>query len=479
MPRVRRNGGSSNTSSNPNRVVPKGQTHMRSKASIKRLNMYKSGAPIRNRKGKIIGGDLLSKNRTGNKAMEKMARVAPNRRWFGNTRVIGQQELDEFREKMSEKVTDPYSVILRRRQLPMALLSEPKAKSMNLLSAESFSNTFGPNKRRKRPKLKNNSLADLVSNAEKSAKEFEETYDAMADQLKTDVDAKDAAQEDIFLKGQSKRIWQELYKVLDCSDVVIQVLDARDPMGTRSKHVEKHIKENAAHKHLIFVLNKVDLVLPWVTKRWVALLSKEYPTLAFHANVEKPFGKGALIQLLRQFALLHPEKKQISVGFVGYPNSGKSSIINTLRSKRVCKVAPIPGETKIWQYITLFKRVFLIDCPGVVYPNNDSEAEVVMKGVVRAERLQHPDEYIPALLKKVKPEHIKGTYGVSEWKTTEDFLAKLAMKRGRMLKGGEPDIRSISQCIINDMQRGKLPWFVPPPQLEDEKEEKEEPLNEK
>ena len=50
---------------------------------------------------------------------------------------------------------------------------------------------------------------------------------------------------------------------------------------------------------------------------------------------------------------------------VGYPNVGKSSIINTLRKKKVCVVAPIAGETKVWQYITLMKRIYMIDCPGV------------------------------------------------------------------------------------------------------------------
>ena len=79
---------------------------------------------------------------------------------------------------------------------------------------------------------------------------------------------------------------------------------------------------------------------------------------------------------------LHLDKKQISIGFIGYPNTGKSSIINTLRAKKVCKTAPIAGETKVWQYITLMKRIFLIDCPGVVYPSGDTETEIVLKGVV-------------------------------------------------------------------------------------------------
>ena len=85
--------------------------------------------------------------------------------------------------------------------------------------------------------------------------------------------------------------------------------------------------------------------------KWVKLLSREYPTLAFRASVSKPFGKGALIQLLRQFDNLHKSKKNISIGFIGYPNVGKSSVINTIKRKSVCKVAPIPGETKVYIYI--------------------------------------------------------------------------------------------------------------------------------
>ena len=99
--------------------------------------------------------------------------------------------------------------------------------------------------------------------------------------------------------------------------------------------------------------------------------------MAFHASITNSFGKGSLIQLLRQFSQLHTDRKQISVGFIGYPNTGKSSIINTLRKKKVCQVAPIPGETKVWQYITLMKRIFLIDCPGIVPPSSkDSEEDI-------------------------------------------------------------------------------------------------------
>ena len=177
------------------------------------------------------------------------------------------------------------------------------------------------------------------------------------------------------------------------------MLDARDPMGTRTKHIENYIKNHARTKHVIFVLNKCDLIPTSVTQQWVKIFNKEgYPTIAFKASVQNPFGKGSLIQLLRQFDNFHKDKTCISVGFIGYPNVGKSSIINTLRKKVVCKVAPVPGETKVWQYISLTRRINLIDCPGVVYNSDDTETDIVLKGVVRAEKLQQPENHIDRLL---------------------------------------------------------------------------------
>ena len=70
----------------------------------------------------------------------------------------------------------------------------------------------------------------------------------------------------------SKRIWVELYKVIDSSDVIIYVLDARNPNGTRTKSLEEHLKKNCTSKHLVFVLNKCDLVPTSVTQRWVKYL---------------------------------------------------------------------------------------------------------------------------------------------------------------------------------------------------------------
>lgn len=164
---------------------------------------------------------------------------------------------------------------------------------------------------------------------------------------------------------------------------------------------------------------------------------------------------------------MHKDRKQISVGLIGYPNVGKSSIINALRGKAVAKVAPIPGETKVWQYVTLMKRIYLIDCPGIVPPNhNDTPQDLLLRGVVRVENVDNPEQYIPAVLKKVKTHHMERTYELKGWKDHIEFLELLARKAGRLLKGGEPDVDGVAKMVLNDFMRGKIPWFTPAPAIE-------------
>ncbi|KAF9927134.1 GTPase required for pre-60S ribosomal subunit nuclear export and maturation [Linnemannia zychae] len=453
--RVKASGGSNGLGN----VKVKGENFYRDAKAAKQVQLLKGGRAVRNAQGKIIKAAAFQ-----SKVVEP-GRVAPNRKWFGNTRVIGQKALESFRENLAAKVNDPFQVLLRQHKLPMSLLQDPvHVGKMHVLETEPFSDTFGNKAQRKRPKLAMGNLEELAAKVESTL----ETYDEKADknlQANVITDWIEEARDSVFQKGQSKRIWGELYKVIDSSDVIIHVLDARDPMGTRCSNVEHHIKKEARHKQLIFVLNKCDLVPTWVTAKWVKTLSKEYPTLAFHASINNSFGKGSLIQLLRQFSALHSDKKQISVGFVGYPNTGKSSIINTLRGKKVCNVAPIPGETKVWQYITLMKRIYLIDCPGVVHPSTtDTETDIVLKGVVRIENIKQPDDYIPELLKRVRHEYMQRTYELDHWEDSVDFLTQLAKRTGKLIKGGEADLGSVAKMVLNDWLRGKIPYYTPPPE---------------
>lgn len=238
---------------------------------VKTLNMFKEGKAQRNARGDITkAASFQSRERP-------TARIEPNRKWFTNTRVISQDALAAFRGAVQAQQSDPYSYLLKQNKLPMSLIKDDETKKNGLKQHQAkiavetapFSDTFGPKAQRKRPKLAVSSLLDLAGESDKMHETYLDRLEQARlasgqpadDESSADADGTlTAAREAIFSKGQSKRIWNELYKVIDSSDVVIHVLDARDPLGTRCRSVEKYIREEAPHKHLLFVLNKCDLI---------------------------------------------------------------------------------------------------------------------------------------------------------------------------------------------------------------------------
>ena len=176
---------------------------------------------------------------------------------------------------MQAQASNPTTFLMKRNKLPMSLIEEKgninglKQHAAKIaVSSQPFAETFGTKAQRKKPKLDFSSIEDLATRTDT----MHESYTERLEQAKLlsgtsgepDEDNKDgdlaSAREFIFMKGTSKRIWNELYKVIDSSDVILHVLDARDPDGTRCRSVEKYIRTEAPHKHLVFVLNKVDLV---------------------------------------------------------------------------------------------------------------------------------------------------------------------------------------------------------------------------
>ena len=431
---------------NPNRPIEQGkESFYRTKAKIKLLNLYKSKP---------------SEDRF--KRPEKPARIEPNRMWFGNVRTIDPKKLEQMRKEMDkEKPHDTYNVFITQSHLPRSLINpiSNEGKIKNILT--SFEETFGKNCRRTKPNLQVYTMEELADTTNKMKEEYKIEKDSNLNYL--NEEEKNAPEMKYMKAGQSKRIYSELLKVIDASDVLCEILDARDPLGTRCSYLENFVKKNCPHKHIIYILNKCDLVPIYVTAAYIKYLSKFYPTIAFHASITNPFGKPALFQILRQFDALHKDKKNISVGFVGYPNVGKSSVINSLKKQKCCKAAPIPGETKVWQYIALTKRIYLIDCPGVVYEEGQSEMDRVLKNVVRAEKIEEPMIFVQGILDRVHPEIMKKIYKINSWTDTEDFVKQCANKYGKLVKGGDPDYKATAKIILLDWQRGKIPYYVEPP----------------
>lgn len=114
------------------------------------------------------------------------------------------------------------------------------------------------------------------------------------------------------------------------------------------------------------------------------------------------------------------------------------------------------------------KRIYLIDCPGIVPPSrSDTDEQLLLRGSVRVENVEHPAQYVDAILRRCREKHLLRTYELRGHAGATDFLEQLARKGGRLLRGGEPDLDGVAKMVINDFLRGKVPWFSPPPGWEE------------
>ncbi|XP_003495330.1 guanine nucleotide-binding protein-like 3 isoform X2 [Cricetulus griseus] len=272
---------------------------------------------------------------------------------------------------------------------------------------------------------------------------------------------------------------QELKKVIEASDVVLEVLDARDPLGCRCPQVEEAIVQSG-HKKLILVLNKSDLVPKENLENWLNYLSKELPTVVFKASTDMkskekmlkakkkavPFqrklcsGKEALCKLLRSFQ--QSCGKDIQVGVIGFPNVGKSSIINSLKQERICTVGVPMGLTRSMQIVPLDKQITVIDSPCFIISPCNSSAALALRSPVSIEVLR-PLEAASAILSQADSQQVVLKYTVPGYKDSLDFFTKLAQKRGLHQKGGSPNIESAAKLLWSEWTGASLGYYCHPP----------------
>lgn len=324
-------------------------------------------------------------------------------------------------------------------------------------------------------------LANVVADAKIRERQFE--------QQQTNDDEKDEDELEDENKGgptdSSKRAFmKEFKKVVDSSDVILEVLDARDPLGCRCFEAEKTIMaKSGGNKRIVLVLNKVDMVPKLVTDKWLAYLRNDFPTIAFRASVQEGRGKGQasmsalaassvntseclgasnLLSLLKNYSRSRNLKTSIAVGVIGYPNVGKSSLINSLKRSRAVNAGATPGVTRNAQEVHLDKNLRLIDCPGIVFSAKQKDA-LVLRNCIKVENLYDPISPVETILKRVGREPLMVAYGLPAFETTAEFLACVCSSRGKMKVGGVFDIDAAARVVLRDWNSGNIPFYTLPP----------------
>lgn len=241
-----------------------------------------------------------------------------------------------------------------------------------------------------------------------------------------------------------KSFWKTVNDVIKQSDVILEVLDARLIDETRNSEIEEKIKN--AGKKLIHVVNKIDLI----DKNELKEKLKELSNPVFISSRER-LGTTRLRNKIMEAG----KKEKILVGVVGYPNTGKSSVINALAGARKARTSSSAGFTKGIQKIKASERVMLLDTPGVFPFEEKDEVKHALIGSKNVQDIKDPDLTAIELIKILKGK-VERHYGVKITDNFEETLENIALKMHKFKKGNIPDIDNAAREIIMNWQRGKI-----------------------
>ena len=314
-------------------------------------------------------------------------------------------------------------------------------------------------------------------------------------------------------------VWKQLWMTVEKGQILFQIVDGRNPLYYRCPDLENYIKEVDTNKEIILIVNKADLMNEDLRKNWADYFKTHNIKYVFFSAVNeiekmekgenmtqsekidqsdyRIFTRNELIQYIKEIGeTIQKEEKSIEnnnnksknqsnnalmVGFIGYPNVGKSSIINVLMKTKKAGVANIPGRTKHYQ--TLFlpeepnlnissKSICLVDCPGLIFPSfTTSKADMLVNGIYPIDTLSDIYNPIQIIINQIPSKILANFYKIilPDIYSAKQFLQIIAKKRGFYTGNGLPEEAKTAKLILRDYTSGKLLYCHLRPDYSEEK----------
>ena len=243
--------------------------------------------------------------------------------------------------------------------------------------------------------------------------------------------------------------WQVVEKIIRESNIILEILDARMPEISRNEEIEEKVKNSG--KELIFILNKSDLVPNY----YLSKKRKKFPGKVFYLSAKDNQGMDKLRSYIFALSKKH---ENIKVGVLGYPNTGKSSVINSLVRRKKSPVSSRAGTTHGPQWVSMKGNILIIDSPGVIPLKENDEIRHALIGSRNVEKIKNKEIVAGKIIELfIDKKKISEFYEIKiENENPENILEAIGEKRAFIKKGGLIDEMRTAEQIIRDWQTGRL-----------------------
>lgn len=241
-------------------------------------------------------------------------------------------------------------------------------------------------------------------------------------------------------------------------DVVMEIRDARLPVSSANPLMDRLCKG----RYRALILNKKDLADPRLTDRWTTWFSTRFTGNVFTVNGTDTTDLWRVLHQIRGDVPSRNDRRT-RIMVVGIPNTGKSTIINTLAGKKVAKTGNTPAITRQQQRTGLKHKMDIYDTPGILWPvldDQDGARRLAASGAISDTAMDYIDVawFLADFLIKHYPENIIGRYNMPHPLTgdPQGVLDSVGARRGCLKKGGVVDLQKAAEVLIRDFRTGKL-----------------------